>query len=223
MSYYTIQAHNQQRTSHHEVNYLHLKPSHTPLGNECMASCMDCEPVYWLNQRGVSFWSRQTACGITPVSIWQRLAMALAQLWAACCVWHDIGQWMERARIPHLSLWKSSLHHHRRASLPIHYHNVHCTTWVSSHRRGCQGSALPEFDWQRLDKEEFGVRPPLWPWSQESNWRHPAGKRLRMGSREKWTASSRNGTSSSHTGWCEIQHVAYQDISNAWQPVEIYF
>jgi hypothetical protein len=33
---------------------------------------------------------------------------------------------------------------------------------------------------QRLDKEEFGVRPPLWPWSQKRNWRrledcHPFG------------------------------------------------
>jgi len=36
---------------------------------------------------------------------------------------------------------------------------------------------------QRLDKEEFGVRPPLRPWSQKSDWRHPAGKNI-----EEWAA-----------------------------------
>jgi hypothetical protein len=39
---------------------------------------------------------------------------------------------------------------------------------------------------QRFDKEEFGVRPPLWPWNQKRDWRHPAEREI-----EEW-AEGRN-------------------------------
>jgi len=41
---------------------------------------------------------------------------------------------------------------------------------------------------QRLDKEEFGVRPPLRPWIRKRNWRHPAEKKIK-----EWAAGRNNG------------------------------
>jgi len=151
----------------------------------------------WLNQRGVSIWSSQAACGITPASTWQWPSHKLAWLRTPCCTWHDIGQWMERARISHFSLWDSPLHYHGRVSLPHpHYQNVYHTTWISGSAYVWSGRGLIRRNLEWGLHCSLGVRREIGGTQQK--------RRLRNGQQGEITVSWRNGTNSSWTRWREI-------------------
>jgi hypothetical protein len=84
---------------------------------------------------------------------------------------------MERARIPHFSL-QYTIMGERPLPIPITKMYIMLPEYLVTEEDVKEQLCLSSIR-QRLDKEEFGVRPPLQPWSQESNWRHPAVEEIK--------------------------------------------